>query len=100
MAVGSFNLTVLSSALVCFGSILAGPLDASPRPWYLAAFDRVMRVVSSESQDTQLQNVENQLKQIYTSRISKQESTIILAGDVPSESELKILQGVAAATSP
>lgn len=101
MTAGRFNPIVLASALLGFGLLVAGPSFASPqRPWYLALYDRVMRVVSNERQDAQLKNVENQLKQIYTSRISKQESTIILAGDVPSESDVKILQGVAAATSP
>jgi OOP family OmpA-OmpF porin len=102
MTVGSFNLTVFSSALFCFGSLVANPSHAAPqRPWYLAAFDRVLRVVSSDGQDAQLKDVEKQLQQAsYTSRIAKQESTITLTGDVPSESDVRILQGVAAATSP
>ena len=42
-----------------------------------------------------------QIEQAYLSRLTKaEEGTITLRGQVPSESDLKILQGVAAATSP
>jgi hypothetical protein len=101
MAVGSFNLTVVSSALFCFGTFVVSPSAAAPqRPWYLAAFDRVLRAVSDESHAASPRETEKLAEQIYTSRITKDGGTITLRGQVPSESDVKLLQGVAAATSP
>jgi hypothetical protein len=100
MTVGSLNLTVFTSALFCFGIVAPPPSQALPdRPWYLVAFDGVLRVVSSDGQ-AMPRELEKQLDQTYTSRVTKEQNTITLRGNVPSESDLKILQGVAAATSP
>ncbi len=100
MTVGRRNLTVFSSALFCFGTICATPSQAVPqRPWYLAAFDNVLRVVQSTGQAA-LKDADKQLDQPYISRIAKDDGSITVKGDVPSESDLKILQGVVAATSP
>ncbi len=100
MTVGSVNLTVFSSALLCFG-LLSTPSHAVPqRPWYIAAFDKILRAVNSDGQSGSFKEPEKQLEQIYTSRVTKEQNTITLRGHVPSESDLKILQGVAAATSP
>ncbi|MGO9173900.1 MAG: hypothetical protein ACLP7P_18315 [Rhodomicrobium sp.] len=103
MTVGRLNLTVFSSALFCFGTFCATASQAVPqRPWYLAAFDRVLRVAHNDIQAGQvpLKDADKLLDQPYVSRISKDDSTITLRGNVPSESDLRILQGVAAATSP
>src|SRR5262249_12578344 len=101
MTVGRLNLTVFSSALLCFGSICTTPSQALPqRPWYLAAADRFLRAVHNESPDKQVTAADKQLDPNYFSRIIREENTITLKGDVPSDSDLKILQGVAAATSP
>ena len=96
MTVGRLNLTVFSSALFCFGTFCATASQAVPqRPWYLAAFDRVLRVVHNDIQAGQvpLKDIDKLLDQAYVSRISKDESTITLRGDVPSESDLRILAG-------
>ncbi len=103
MTVGRLNLTVFSSALFCFGTICATLAHAVPqRPWYLAAFDRVLRVVHNDTQSSAAPLAEpgNKPGQPYVSRITKDAGTITLKGDVPSENDLKILQGVVAATSP
>ncbi len=103
MAVGRLNLTVYSSALFCFGIIYVTPLEALPqRPWYAAAFDHVLRLVRNDSQAEQSppKAADKQLDQPYISRILKEDGTITLKGEVPSDGDLKILQGVAAATSP
>jgi OmpA-OmpF porin, OOP family len=102
MAVGRLDLTVFSSALFCFGAICATPSEAMPRsPWYMAAFDRFLRVVHNEGPavDT-LPKEAQKIDQPYVSRITKEDGAIVLKGQVPSESDVKILQGVAAATSP
>jgi len=103
MTVGRLNLTVFSSALFCFGTIYATLAQAVPqRPWYRVAFDHVLRVVHSDTQNgaAPLAEPAKQPVQPYVSRITKDAGTITLKGDVPSESDLKILQGVVAATSP
>src|SRR5215469_5333911 len=100
MTVGRLNLTVFSSALLCFGTICSTPSQALPqRPWYLAAVDRFLRVVHNDSSDKPVTPAD-QFDQNYVSRITKDENTITLRGDVPTDSDLKILQGVIAATSP
>jgi OmpA-OmpF porin, OOP family len=102
MAVGRLDLTVLSSALFCFGAICATPSQAMPRsPWYMAAFDRFLRVVQNDgpASDT-LPKEAQKIDQPYVSRVTKEDGAIVLKGQVPSESDVKILQGVAAATSP
>src|SRR5262249_20960507 len=101
MTVGRLNLTVFSSALLCFGTFCTTPSQALPQqPWYMTAVDRFLRVVHNDSKDGQVTAADKQLDQNYFSRITKEENTITLKGDVPSDSDLKILQGVAAATSP
>lgn len=103
MTAGRLNLTVFSSVLFCFGTIFATAAQSGPqKPWYVASFDDVLRVVHSdqEARLAQQQEAAKALTQTYVSRITKDESTITLKGDVPSDSDLKILQGVAAATSP
>jgi len=103
MTAGRLNLTVFSSVLFCFGTICATPSQAVPqRPWYLAAIDRVLRLVHNDSQTglAEPRGADKKAEQVYVSRITKDESTITLKGDVPSDGDLKILQGVAAATSP
>ena len=103
MRFGNSDLGVYSSALLCFAMFVTTPSEAIPqRPWYLAAFDRVFRVVVNNETDAQSQqDTARQIEQAYLSRLSKaEEGTITLRGQVPSESDLKILQGVAAATSP
>jgi hypothetical protein len=103
MRVGRLDLIVFSSALFCLGITCTTPSLALPqRPWYLAALDRVLNLVRNDS-DTVLvrQKVaDKKIEPIYVSRVSKEDGTITFKGDVPSESDLKILQGVAAATSP
>jgi OmpA-OmpF porin, OOP family len=102
MWLGNFDLTVFSSALLCFATIVT-PTEAAPqRPWIVAAFDRVLRAVNNESQaeTTPQKEVAKQIEQAYLSKLTKEEGTITLRGHVPSESDLRILQGVAAATSP
>ncbi len=102
MTLGQLNLTVFSAALFCFGSVGATPSNAMPqRPWYETAFARVLHLVSNDGDAAKVpQKVAEVANQTYVSRITKDSSSITLRGDVPSESDLKILQGVAAATSP
>ena len=102
MTLGRLNLTVFSSALFCFGAICANPSHAVPqRPWYLAAFDRVLRVVNNDGEaDAPPLKDAQKIDQPYITRIVKEDGAITIKGQVPSESDLKILQGVAAATSP
>lgn len=102
MRVGRLNLTVFSSALFCLGTICAAPSEAMPqRPWYIAAFDHVLNLVSNDGDAALLSSkqADKQAGTVYVSRITKEEGTITLKGDVPSESDLKFLKGVAEATS-
>ena len=103
MRVGRLNLTVFSSALFCLGTVCATPSQALPqRPWYLAAFDRVLNLVHNDGNAALVQpkEADKKIEPVYVSRIAKEDGTITFKGDVPSDGDLKILQGVAAATSP
>ncbi len=103
MTAGRLNLTVFSSVLFCFGTICATPLQAVPqRPWYLVAIDHVLHAVHNDGQAGLAGQNEpgRKVEPVYVSRVIKDASTITLKGDVPSDGDLKILQGVAAATSP
>ncbi|MGO9544678.1 MAG: hypothetical protein ACLPPF_07775 [Rhodomicrobium sp.] len=103
MTVGRLNLSVFSSALFCFGAIFAAPAQAVlQRPWYLIAFDHVFQVVhvNGEFGQAPLKEAEKQSSTPYVSRLLKDDGAVTVKGDVPSESDLKILQGVAAATAP
>ena len=103
MRLGNSDLSIFSSASLCFATFVTTPSEAVPqRPWYLSAYDRVLRVVVSNDADAVSQkDAAKQIEQAYLSRLTKaEEGTITLRGQVPSESDLKILQGVAAATSP
>ncbi len=102
MRLGNSDLGIFSSALLCFATLVTTPSQAIPqRPWYFAAFDRVLRVVSNDTEAASQKDAAKQIEQAYLSRLTKaEEGTITLRGHVPSESDLKILQGVAAATSP
>lgn len=103
MSAGRLNLIVFSSALFCFGTVCATPSQALPqRPWYLAAFDSVLNLVRNDGGAALVQQngADKKMGPIYVSRITKEDGTITFKGDVPSDSDLKILQGVAAATSP
>ena len=101
MRLGNSDLTVFSSALLCFAAVITTPSEAVPqRPWYLAAFDRVFHVVNNDAEAAPQKEAARQIEQAYLSRLTKaEEGTITLRGQVPSESDLRILQGVAAATS-
>jgi hypothetical protein len=102
MTAGRLNLTVFSSVLFCFGTICVTGAQAAPqKPWYLRAMDRVLLAVNSDGQaGLEPKDANTKAVQAYVSRIVKDEGTITLKGDVPSDSDLKILQGVAAATAP
>jgi hypothetical protein len=103
MTVGYVNLTVFSSALLCFGMICPVPSHALPqKPWYVAAFDRVLRVVHNEADALTAvdKDVAKVAVQPYVSRIVKDEGSITIKGQVPSDNDLKFLKGVAEATSP
>ena len=51
MRLGHSELYSFLSALLRFATFVATPSEAVPqRPWYLAAFDRVLRVVVSNEQ--------------------------------------------------
>jgi hypothetical protein len=78
-------------------------LEAATRtPWYNAVFDKLFRVVDNDTQaeKTPPKEAAKQIEQAYLSKLVKANGTITLGGHVPSEDDLKILQGVAAATSP
>jgi hypothetical protein len=66
----------------------------------MAAFDRVLRAVHTEGEAKGAPIEAEKIDQPYVTRIVKDDGTITIKGQVPSESDLKILQGVAAATSP
>jgi hypothetical protein len=72
------------------------------RPWYLAAFDRVAELINNtvETAPAQPHEAAKPAAPVYVSGITKDEGTITFQGDVPSEGDLKMLQGIAAATSP
>lgn len=98
MTAGRLNLTVFSSVLFCFGTIYATPLQAVPqKPWYLVAIDHLLHTVHNDGQAGLSGTNE---AQIYVSRVTKDDSTITVKGDVPSKSDLQVLRGVAEATSP
>ena len=103
MAVGNRGLTVVSAALIWF-ALAPSTTSATPEgSWYLEPLNHVFRLAhldgkqDAESTKTAAKPAE---QQPYISRITKEENTITLKGLVPSEGDLKILQGVAAATSP
>src|SRR5690242_2206912 len=98
MRLGNSGLSIFSSALLCLAMIVATPSQAVPqRPWYFAAFDLVL--ASNDTDAATQKDAAKQIEQAYLSRLTKaDEGTITLRGQVPSESDLKILQGVAAAT--
>ncbi len=101
MRLGHSDLTVFSSALLCFA--ISTSSEATPqRPGYLVAADRILHVVNNDAQTekTSPKEAAKQIEQAYLSRLTKEGGTITLGGHVPSESDLRILQGVAAATSP
>jgi hypothetical protein len=102
MRLGNSGLGIFSSALLCLAMIVTTPSQAVPqRPWYFAAFDLVLHVASNDTDAAAQKDAAKQIEQAYLSRLTKaDEGTITLRGQVPSESDLKILQGVAAATSP
>lgn len=102
MTAGRLNLTVFSSFLFCFGTICAMPVQAaSQKPWYRSAMDRVLLAVNNDGEAAlEPKNAKAKADQAYFSRIIKDENTITLKGDIPSDGDLRILQGVAAATSP
>ncbi len=102
MRLGHSDLSIFSSALLCFATFVTTPSQAVPqRPWYFAAFDRVLHVVNNDKDTASQKDAAKQIEQAYLSRLTKaEEGTITLRGQVPSESDLRILQGVAAATSP
>ena len=104
MRLGNSDLSIFSSALLCFAAFVTTPSEAAPqRPWYVEAFDRVLRVVDNDTaaEAAPQKEAAKQIEQAYLSRLTKaEEGTITLRGQVPSDSDLKILQGVAAATSP
>ncbi len=103
MTAGHLNLTVFSSVLFCFGTICTTPSEAVPqKPWYLVAIDHVLHAVHNEGQAgfASPNEADGKLEHPYVSRVTKDESSITLKGDVPTDGDLKILQGVAAATSP
>ncbi len=105
MRLGNSDLSIFSSALLCLATFVTTPSEAVPqRPWYLDAFDRVLQVVDqndSQRDAAPQKEAAKQIEQAYLSRLTKaEEGTITLRGQVPSDSDLRILQGVAAATSP
>ena len=105
MRLGNSDLSVFLSALLCFATFVITPSEAVPqRPGYLAVVDRVIRVVDQNDRQADAapqQEAAKQIEQAYLSRLTKaEEGTITLRGQVPSDSDLKIIQGVAAATSP
>jgi hypothetical protein len=103
MRVGRLNLTVFSSALFCLGTFFPAPSQALPqRPWYQAAIEGVLNLVRNDGDAALIQpkEADGKIEPVYSSRITKEDGAITLKGDVPSDSDLKILQGVAAATSP
>ncbi len=64
--------------------------------------DRVFRLVNGDAEagKTAPKEAARQIEQAYLSRLTKEGGTITLRGHVPSQEDLRILQGVAAATSP
>jgi OOP family OmpA-OmpF porin len=96
MAVRNRSLTVVSVALIFFA---LEPLSSSATPetsWYSAPLNHVFRVAHLDGKP----DAESTKPVAYISRVTKEANTITLKGLVPSEGDLKILQGVAAATSP
>ena len=94
MRLGNSDLSIFLSALLCFATFVITPSEAvPPRPWYLAAFDRVLRVVDqndSQPDAAPQKEAAKQIEQAYLSRLTKaEEGTITLRGQVPSDSDLK-----------
>jgi hypothetical protein len=103
MRLGNASLTFYSSALLCVATVVTAPAEAAPQtPWYAAVFDHFFHAVSSDVQaeKTPPKEAAKQIEQAYLSKLVKNNGTITLGGHVPSENDLQILQGVAAATSP
>ena len=102
MTGGFFSLTVFSAALCCLGTLGIGSLEAAPqKPWYVVAFNRIFRVVNENGQpEAVAAKPVLQAEEVYVSRLTKEDGAITLKGQVPSEADLKLLQGIAAATSP
>lgn len=102
MTVGNRGLTLLSAAVFCLGFASAPSSYAVETPWYAAAFKNMLRAVNLDGKPESQGQRENEkpAENPYFSKVVKEENTITLRGQVPSEGDLKILQGVVAATSP
>jgi hypothetical protein len=71
------------------------------KPWYASFFSVVRPAhLDGKAGAEGTADASKPAEQPYVSRIIKQDNTITLRGQVPSDSDLKILTGVAAATSP
>jgi hypothetical protein len=108
MRLGNANLTFFSSALLCVATFVTASEAAPQTPWYAAVLDyaavfgKVFRTVNDDPQaeKTSPKEAAKQIEQAYLSKLVKNNGTITVGGHVPSDNDLKILQGVAAATSP
>ena len=86
MRLGNSDLSILFNRfnMLC-KRLPPTPSEAVPqRPWYLAAFDRVLRIIVSNDTDgaASQKDAAKQIEQAYLSRLTKaEEGTITLTGD-------------------
>ncbi len=80
-----------------FGQI--SPLAAADRRWFSTAVSRMVALVTLDAAEAS-SSAEAPRDKPYTSKVTKEDNTITLRGSIPSESDLKLLQGVVAATLP
>lgn len=100
MVVLNRGLTVLSATVFCLGFASATSTYATVETqWYAQAFENMLRSVNLDGK-SEAQPKSAPVDSQYFSRVVKEDNTITLRGQVPSEGDLKILQGVVAATSP
>ncbi len=102
MGVGNRGFAVASATFICFAFASAPPsYSMVDKPWYSGVFSGVRAVhLDGKPGGEAGKEADKQIEQPYISRIIKQDNTITLKGQVPSESDLKLLTGIAAATSP
>ncbi len=102
MRAGNRGLAVASAALVFFSFASAPPsYSMVDKPWYSGVFSGVRAVHLDGKSGTEApREADKQAEQPYVSRIIKQDNTITLKGQVPSDGDLKLLTGIVAATSP
>jgi len=100
MAATKRGLFLVFTAFQCVFSVAISASFAAENTWYSRAFANVLRVVNIDSAAQAAQEPQKAVPAPYISRVIKGDNSITVKGQVPSEGDVKVLQGVVAATSP